>query len=307
MEQALTPEQMQEIWNEEATILETGDQAAETAVDAAALDANQPPEETPPTEAEANQAEVPEETDPFASLPDAVKAKLAEIDELKQFNQQLMQHVKTAEGRVSAMQREFDIARNAAQNANGSAPSDKQLLDAAKNPEEWEQMKSDFPDLADAWEKKMAAELARININAKGLTTEEVGEFVRGQVDAVKVETRRLVEEARIEGKYEDWREIVNTSDFASWFAVQKPEVKALADSTLAKDAIQMLNLFHEAKANTATAIKQDRSQRLQAAAGSLPKNRSTPTPRSVDDMSAAELWEFEARKREKERAERGF
>lgn len=291
------------MWNEEAKIQEAGD--TPPADLAAAPEETLPLETDEPTEAA---SAPPEEIDPFASLPDAVKAKFAEIDDLKQFNQQLLQQVKTAEGRVSAMQREFDIARNAQNKATpGSTPSDNQLLNAAQDPEEWEQMRSDFPDLAAAWEKKMAAELARINVQQQGISTEEVGDFVRGQMETVRAETRRLVEEARIEGKYEDWRDIVNTSDFATWYAVQKPEVKALADSTAAKDAVRMLDLFHDAKANSAEAIKQDRTQRLQAAAGTAPKGRSAPPARSVDDMTPEELWTYEAKRREKQIADRGF
>jgi hypothetical protein len=66
-----------------------------------------------------------------------------------------------------------------------------------------------------------------------------------------------------------------------------------------------MLDLYHQAKAKPAAEIKQERGARLAAAATTRPGQ--TPPPRTVDDMSPEELWNYEAAKREKTRAQRGY
>ena len=100
----------EQIWEEEAnksaeeTIEASPDDSEETVV------AEEPQEEEPKEEVEAK-AEEETPADPFEGLPDAVKEKLLKIDELEKSNQQLIHHVKTAEGRVAAMQREAEIAK----------------------------------------------------------------------------------------------------------------------------------------------------------------------------------------------------
>ena len=301
MDNELTTEQMQDLWNEEANAREAEESPnLEASAPSEAEQLNETPPVEPPPEAE------PEAVDPFDSLPDAVKAKLAEIDQIKEANAQLLHHVKTAEGRVAAMQREFEQARKAQQQvAPSEAPSQQAIASAAANPEKWEQLKQDFPEWADAMEGYVSSKLSAIQV-PQGLTPEQVSNYVNQKVAESKAEIGRQLEEAKIEGKYENWRELVNTSDFASWYAVQNPDIKQLANSQSAKDAIKMLDLFHEAKARPAEQIKQERGARLAAAAAPT-KGNVAPPPRSVDDMTPAELWNYEAAKRAKQLAERGY
>jgi len=305
----LTPEEAQNIWNEEAAKLEADDTSS--AVEAlAAVPEDEPPqiqdEDPAPAAEDVQAAAEPEpEADPLAGLPDVVKAKLAEIDELKQANAQLLHHVKTTEGRVAAMQREAEQARRAQQAVGDTAaPTQGQIAAAAKNPEKWEQLKQDFPEWGDAVEEFVNSRLGGMQ-QQQALSPEQVANFVQAKVAETKAEMAKLMEEARIEGKYENWKTVINTPEFAQWYAVQNPEIRALADSTSSRDAIRMLDLFHETKKRSAADIKQEREQRLAAAATSKPGN--TPPPKTLDDMSPEELWNYEAAKREKTRAQRGF
>lgn len=299
----LTQEQMQDLWNQEAAKLDAGDQqppASEPDQADAPLAEEAAPQEQVPQE---QPAEAPE--DPFAGLPDAVKQKLAQIDELAQANAQLLQHVRSAEGRVAAMQREFQQARQAATNvAPQDAPSQGQMSAAAKNPEKWEQLKQDFPEWASAMEEYVASKIGAVQPQS-GLTPEVVEGYVQQQVAQTKEEMTRLVEEARIEGKYENWRDTVKTPEFAAWYSVQSPETKSLAASTRAKDAIAMLDLYEKARVRPASEVRQQRNERLAAAVTTRPGQ--TPPPKTLDDMSPEELWNYEARRRDKERAERGY
>lgn len=303
MDNELTQEQLQELWNEEANKLDAGDETPAAEPQAAAPEAdNTPPQEEPVAEA----PQQAEPADPLAGLPEEVKAALAKINQLEQANAQLLHHVKTAEGRVAAMQREFQQARQAATTvAPEQAPTQGQMAAAVKNPEKWEQLKQDFPEWAGAMEEKLAAELSRFKPQQAGLTPEQVAGYVQQQVAQTKAEMTRTIEEARIEGKYENWRETVNTPEFMAWFAQQPQDVRSLADSTAARDAIRMLDLFQQAKVRPAAEVKQERGARLAAAATVRPGQ--TPPPKTMDDLSPEELWNYEAKRREKERAQRGF
>ena len=288
-ENQLSSEEAQKLWDQEASKLDVDDSSSATELLA---DAPETPQDLEP-----QQLEQPE--DPLAGLSPTVRAKLAQIDELAQANAQLLHHVKTTEGRVAAMQREAQQARQA---ATQEAPSQTAIVSAAKNPEKWDQLKQDFPEWAGAMEEYVAS---KVGGQQQGLTPEQVSGYVQQQVAQTRAEMGRLMEEARIEGKYENWRDTVNTTEFAQWFTVQSPETRALADSSAARDAIKMLDLFNTSKSVSATDIRQERGARLAAAATT--RTGQTPPPKTLGDMSPAELWNYEAKKRERELKERGY
>lgn len=293
-ENQLSSEEAQNLWDEEASKLAADGDTSATEPLAAAPETPQEPE------SEQAQIEPEQPEDPLAGLSPAVRAKLAQIDELAQANAQLLHHVKTTEGRVAAMQREAQQARQA---ATQDAPTQTAIASAAKNPEKWEQLKQDFPEWAGAMEEYVASKMG--GQQQQNLTPEQVTNYVQQQVAQTRAEMGRLMEEARIEGKYENWRDTVNTTEFAQWFTVQSPETRALADSSAAKDAIKMLDLFNTSKSVSATEIKQERGARLAAAATT--RTGQTPPPKTLGDMSPAELWNYEAKKRERELKDRGY
>ena len=294
-ENQLSSEEAQNLWDEEASKLAADGDTSASELLAAAPETPQEPE---PEQA---QIEPEQPEDPLAGLSPAVRAKLAQIDDLAQANAQLLHHVKTTEGRVAAMQREAQQARQAAMQ---EAPTQTAIASAAKNTEKWEQLKQDFPEWAGAMEEYVASKLG-VSSQQQSLSPEAVAQFVQQEVANTKAEMGRLMEEARIEGKYENWRDTINTTEFAQWFTVQTPETRALADSPAAKDAIKMLDLFSTAQTRSAGDIKQERGARLAAAATT--RTGQTPPPKTLGDMSPAELWNYEAKKRERELKERGY
>lgn len=308
MDEQLTKEQEQDLWNQEAAKLEVAPETvpAEEPKAAAAEEPQQSAEpETQPKSEPEPQSEQP--ADPLAALPDVVRAKLAQIDQLAAANAQLVQHVRSAEGRVAAMQREFQQAR-AAQQSVTQAPTQGQIQQAAKTPEKWEALKNDFPEWAGAMEEYVAAKLGALPIpqpQQPGLSQEQVAAIVQQQVAQTKAEMGRLIEETKIESKYDNWKELVNTPAFSNWYSAQTPEIRSLADSTSARDSLRMLDLFTASTKKSAADVKQERGQRLAAAASTRPG--ATPPAKTVDDMSAEELWNYEAAKRAKELSARGF
>ena len=299
MEQQLSEEETQKLWNEEAAKLEAGDNTP--AFEAQGTVPVDPPQEDPQPQAAAPAQG--QEADPLAGLPEPVKQALARITELETANSQLLHHVKTAEGRVAAMQREFQQARQAQQAvAPQDAPTQGDIAAAAKNPEKWEQLKQDFPEWAGAMEEYVGAKL---NGMQSGVQANQVVEYVQAQQAELRNQMQAAIEEARVEGKYEDWRETINTPDFAQWFAIQPNEVRALADSPHGRDAIKMLDMFNNVRTKPASEIRQERGARLAAAATTRPGQ--TPPPKTLDDLSPEELWNYEAKKREEQKARQGY
>lgn len=278
-----TPE---EIWAEEANARE----AAETEV------APAPAEEAAPQEQEATQVEAqapaeetpPAEEDPYAGLPEAAKERLRKLDELERSQTQLLHQVRTAEGRVSAMQRELEQAKKAAASAEG--PSQAQIAAAGKSLQKWESLKQDFPEWAEAMEEFVLANKSKadpVDIEAK-----------------VELNANAIVaryEKQRIERRYRNWEQEVRKPEFGSWLDSQPAEVKALADSPISDDAIELLQKWYATKE-----VKQERKAKLAAAATTKPGTSAASLGRSVEDMSPEELWAFEAAEREKRRRQLG-
>ena len=294
----LSQEEALKAWDEEAKKLDAGDNTpafeAQGTVPETPQDIIEPQTAAPATE---------QPVDPLADLPEPVRQALAKITELETANAQLLHHVKTAEGRVAAMQREFQQARQATATVGANdAPSQGQVAAAAKNPEKWEQLKQDFPEWASAMEEYVGSKL---NGMSSGVQATQVVDYVQQQLAGERENLRAAIEEAKVEGKYENWRDTINTPDFAQWFAIQPAEVKALADSPNGRDAIKMLDMFNTVKAKPAGDIRQERGARLAAAATTRPGN--TPPPRTVDDLSPEELWNYEAKKREEKKARQGY
>ena len=127
----LSQEEAQNLWNEEAKKLDAGDESPAFEIQAAE------PDSLPQSINEPNPAPALEaKADPLAGLPEEVRIALGKITELENANAQLLHHVKTAEGRVAAMQREFQQARQASTMVNPTdAPSQGAVAAAAKNPE----------------------------------------------------------------------------------------------------------------------------------------------------------------------------
>lgn len=287
-ETALTPEQEAEkIWAEEASKREAAEAAEQEKPAAEEL----PVEATEEQKDEEPAVEAKEETveDPYAGLPEAAKERLRKLDELERSQAQLLHHVKTAEGRVAAMQRELAEAKKA-QAAAGDAPSGTQIAAATRSTEKWEQLKQDFPEWAEAMESFVAANLPT---RAAGPDPEDFEQKVSERTQAAVAE----FEMARVERKHRGWRDIVRGDDFANWLQAQPDEVKSLASSPVSDDAIDLLDRFKASRE-----VKQERLNRLAAAAGVKPSQASAPAAKSIDDMTPEELWAYEAKQREKRR-----
>lgn len=266
-------------------------------------------EEKPVEQAPAEKVEE-KTTDPFAGLSPEVRAKLEKFDALYEQTQQipqLIQSVNTANGRVAAMQREMDVARNAAK-AVGNGPSAAQIAAAAASTDKWDSLKDDFPDWAQATEQYVKAQLAGVKPQGPAFDPNQVEALITERLGKAREEALAAIEEAKVEGKHENWRETINTPEFAGWLNAQPDAVKQLAQSPKGRDAIKLLDTYATAQAKPADAVAQERTAKLAAAVTAKPgAAATTANARTVEQMSAKELWNYEAKLAEKRRATSGL
>ena len=303
-EKVLTAEQAQSEWDKLA--IETDAASAPSESEFTKKTAAEAPEEEAPAgdeNVDVDPASVDpdvadaEDADPYAGLSPALKARLEKLDASLAKTVELEQKVKTAEGRVAAMQREQDVAKNAAKTV-GSAPSTAQIDSARADTGKWDALKTDFPEWADATEQLLAARLAGLKPSeTKGLSPTEVAALVD-----------KAVEESKVDAKHPDFKDaILATPEFGTWYAAQDDKVKALGASVKAKDAISLLDMYAEAQKTSATEIAAGRKNKLAAAVNAKPGQSAATPGKHVDQMTEKELWDFEAKRAAKKNAGRGL
>lgn len=301
-EQTPAAQTAEQIWTELANEREAGEppsnQASEAQAQKQTTSDEMPSDEPGEAITASPEAEPKEEQakpDPFAGLSPEVQERLKKLDELTALIPSLQSSVKTAEGRVAAMQREMDVARNAAKAVKGG-PSQAQIAAAAGSIEKWDSLKEDFPDWAEATEQFVKHSLAGIAPGAQGIGSEELNALLESRLQATRAEALKAIEEAKVEGKHEDWREVIRTEKFGAWFDEQPEDVKQLAFSDRGRDAIRMLDLFKAGTAKPATQRQDERTARLAAAVGNKP-GATGRVSKTVDQMTPQELWDYEARR----------
>jgi hypothetical protein len=281
-DEMLSAQDAQKAWDEEANRTDPVELAPETQ-----------PEPEP----------VLEPDDPFAGLPPALMEKLNKIDDLQRANEDLKNHVKAAEGRVAAWQRERDQQR---QQAEIVAPTRAEVSTASANPEKWNQLKDDFPEWAEAMEEYVSS---RVGQSAQGVSPDQINALIEQRTAQIRNETRETVEYAKLETKHEDWKETVNSPEFLSWVNTQPVNVYNLIDSPKATDAVKVLDLYKSAtKTPTLSTVDQIKSQRKATLSNALSTKPGVPRQsKTIDSMSPEELWNYEARQLKKRQEQQGF
>ena len=229
------------------------------------------PEETAP--AEKNPETEKPKDDPWAGVAPALREQMEGMSQRLSSLDEITARLKTAEGRVSALQSE--LAKKATQDVRktpGAAPSAAQV-DAASTDAEWEELKEDFPEWANALERRIAA----------------TNESVRSLISKEQARMTEEVEKRIVSIKHPGYQKTIQDPDFKTWFQAQPAEFQKLANSMKADDAITVLDGYAAARGKGPSRI-QDRKKRLQEAA-TIPKGSQQQAPiKSEADMTEAEL-----------------
>ena len=286
---------------------EQQEQEADAALNAGYKKAHgEPAVETPVAEKVVEEKKEPKPDEPKIEAPpdplDALRQDLQGIKGKLVLLDELTKEVKAGTGRIGAIQR--DLAKAAAKTVE-VAPTQAQIDEAAKDPEKWAALKKDFEEWTAATEdyvkQQLAAERAETlkhipHVDVDGIK-KEVGETMtqavaKARSDAVK-EARQLF---MVDQKYPTWEADVHvvapdgntqlTPEFAAWMNTQPPEVKALADSDSAHDALKMLDLYYEHK--KAAVKKETNKQRLATAVA--PEQAASGGPTILPDEAGLSI-----------------
>lgn len=278
----------QEMWAEEAKAIEPAEVATVAATDVV-------PAATPETKVEpaANAND-----DPYAGLHPAIKAKLESQD-------LLAERLRKAEGHIGGLSSENKrintelAAAKAAAAAVTQAPSQTQVAKAQLSTEKWDQLKTDFPEWADALEERLGNTAQPDLDGLRNQIRDELTPQLTTDISTrLKAEIAAETEGRLVNIAHRGWKDTVKTPDFQTWYGQQPQHVQALGASPTAEDAITLLDHYRAQTANkpNAATIKASRQQRMQEAA-TLAKGNSSMTPvKSTDDMSPEEYWAHLAR-----------
>jgi len=198
--------------------------------------------------------------------------------------------LKQAESRIGAITNELHAAKKAAETVK-DAPTAEQMAVAAKSDENWEDLKKDFPEWAEAFDSrfdnKLSVKLAELKKEiGGGTTTEELEKLKETLAEGTQAEIQKGI----LTFFKPKWKETIGTEEWKAWLAAQPTEVVVLKDSDSAVDAVSMIDLFEEAtqKQKTATEIAADRKRRMKTSV--LPEGGKAVPVKSEADMSVAEL-----------------
>lgn len=246
-----------------------------------------------PAEQEEQQAE-PEaapEADPWEGVPAALKQTLEALQSKVSAIDTIGNEVKQWSGRVGAIQRELQLQRNAAEQAAktvSEAPTKQQMAEAAQDDEAWSELKDEFPEWADALEKRTG--------KLEKKFSEQIESLRQQQPQAPDLSAlRREYDQKLLTIKHPSWQQLVASPEYNEWLNKQPQDVRQKAlESTDALECIEVLDQFTAAKSPVKDVVDK-RKERL-ASSVSAPSGGRPVRSKSIDDMTPEEYREHVAK-----------
>ena len=245
--------------------------------------------------------EQPPEVDEWAGVSPALRKTIESISGRLSTLDTIDQRLRSAEGRIGAVQQAAFEQRQAAEEAARrvkDAPTKEQMAQAAKSERAWEDLKGEFPGWSEALHDEItgmrqAADALKQDIEALRAMQVSGGQ----QYDVAQLQRELDVKLVSI--KYPGWQKTVQTEEFGNWLQAQDQAVQqTFLHATDPVECITVLDAF--ASSNTegnAQDITASRQRRLEAAT-TVSKGRSTQTknPASMTEAEyrahvAKEIW----------------
>ena len=218
--------------------------------------------ETPeqPAEQPEQSAEKPAEK-PAETKPDPLSLVQSTIAELAKSHRETDNNVRQISSAVAQLNQTKAEAAIAAANPTVKGPTEAEIAAAAKDPDEWEQIKAENPEWGKAIEKVLehrlkAAIAAQPKVDADKIAKDieaRIRAGLQSEIAPVVQNTLSQSRQAELEmtkayetvaAVHPEWPKTIATPDFEEWKAKQSPGIRALFNSPEPEDAIQMLNLY---------------------------------------------------------------
>lgn len=251
--------------------------------------------------------------DPFAGLHPAVRTRLEAMDGLSNRLRNAEGHI----GGLSSANKRLESELAAAQAAVKvvqSAPTAQQVAKANVTSEKWDQLKTEFPEWAEAVEERLGVQGTQPDLEAlRNQIREELTPQLTSSISAaLKADIEAKTETRLVNVAHRGWTNTVKTPEFSAWMQAQPADVQALGASPVAEDAITLLDQYaaHRQQAVTTppvdpAVILAARAKRLQEAASVARGNANLAPTKSTDDMSPEEYWNYLAAQDLKEQQRR--
>lgn len=224
-----------------------------------------------------------EEEEWLKAVPPSVREGLQLVGRMRNFEGHiggLTTVTKELKASVATVQAALDAATKAATTAGAEAPTAEQVKLAAGSSAKWKQMKEDFPEWAEAMDERLAEV-------APGRAAEPIDQDKLRR--ELREEIRRDLNLERVEEVHEGWQATVKTPEFEAWYKTQPDDMKALAASDRARDAIKMLDAYAKSKEGAAGDPPPDDPKARLDAAVVPTRGRSVTRSETITEEQAAQ------------------
>ncbi|MGE5524335.1 MAG: hypothetical protein ACM3SS_11515 [Rhodospirillaceae bacterium] len=199
-------------------------------------------------------------------------------------------------GSVKALQEAAQAARAATAQGH-DAPTQTQVAAAASAAAAGDFRKldsiiGDFPDIGNPVRESMIELRDEILAQMPKFDAKSIDERISAVDKTAQERSQAAIDEAEeralLRFVHRDWKQVVKTPEFDTWFDAQPPEIQALAASRVADDSIKLLDAFkaHREAAAAEATRKQSQTRRL-ASAVPLQGKGAAGGPQVLDDEAA--------------------
>ncbi len=212
----------------------------------------------------------------------------AELDRLRQEAQQWQHRYQSDLGRQNALQRKIQEQQQQIEQLQKRSPQDGSGAEG-ENPEgsgysdaEWQSLKEDFPEVAQAIEKRISAVSSQYEQRIQDLQSQIQPIQQQAEVQALQAQQQAL------EAQHPGWQDTVKTPEFNDWLQQQPNAVQQLTSSSDAADAAFLLQSFKlssgQSNENTQNRDLQNRRKRQLETARTVPNRGSRQRSKIPDD-----------------------
>jgi len=224
----------------------------------------------------------------------------AKLAALEAENQKLKHSEASQRGRLGAYQRQINELQSKLQppqNTPGKPSSEEQTRQDAADAagvKDWEALKSDFPEVANALDARLESEKRQIEADRQRQAQlerriEELSTAVQPIQQQAQENYLRTQVDA-LSARHPDWQEVVAAPAFAEWLNQQPESLRSLTESNDAAEAAALMDLY---KSQTGGALDSregtpDKRQERLAAAQTVSRRGAAPKGGVPDEFEAA-------------------
>ena len=217
----------------------------------------------------------------------AEPAATAQLEQYKAEAERWRHRYNSDLGRQNALQRKIQELELQNQALQSKAPADSGMTDS-----QWDELKSDFPEIAGAVESKLSAMEKAYQSKLRALESQ------MQPIQEASEQTYIHSQAMSLEQEFPDWRDVAKSPDFQGWVNDQPLAVRELVQSNEAADAAYLIRTFKQTQQGMSDpneGIKRKREQQLRQAQTVPSRGGRTRSGPPEDDFEAA--FDFFARK----------